>query len=109
MGVLRENLDRASARVGALERLNALPAVGPAINPDLPRLTVPWKVVSNHVTWQQTPSIWMPSLSAKYVALIRGTAHPKRRLKTVSIGWTWPLRPRWHDFVNGWLGFPGCP
>ncbi len=36
MGVLRENLDRASARVGALERLNALPAVGPAVNPELP-------------------------------------------------------------------------
>ena len=104
MGVVRENLDRVSARVGALERLNTLPAVGPAINLELPRLTVPWKVVSNHVTWQQTPSIWMPSLSAKYVALIRGTAHPKRRLKTASIAWTWPLRPRWHDFVNGWLG-----
>ena len=36
MGVLREKLDRASGRVGALERLNALSAVGPVVNPELP-------------------------------------------------------------------------
>ncbi len=36
MVILRERLDRAGARIGALERLNALSVVGPAVNPELP-------------------------------------------------------------------------
>ncbi len=36
MDVLREGLDRALPRVGALERLNALSAAGTAVNPELP-------------------------------------------------------------------------